>query len=73
MEGIDKMKLFGRSGGYWLFWVSVVYIMVGFVGVFVLHYTKLEYIQIAYVLAISLPLYIPPMARWLNMKCIWEM
>ena len=66
------MKLFGRTGGYWLFWISAIYVLVGIVGVFVFQFTHLEYIQIAYVLAISLPLWIPPMARWLNMKCIWE-
>ena len=66
------MKLFGRSGGYWLFWVSAIYVLVGIIGVFVFHLPHLEYIQIAYVLATSLPLWIPPMARWLNMKCIWE-
>lgn len=66
------MKLFGRTGGYWLFWISAVYLLVGIVSIFVLKYKHLEYIQMAYILAISLPLYIPPLARWLNMKCIWQ-
>lgn len=66
------MKLFGRSGGYWLFWVSVVYVLAGFVAVFGFHYPHLEYIQIAYVLAISLPLYVKPIARFLNMKGVYE-
>lgn len=66
------MKLFGRTGGYWLFWVSVAYILAGIITVFVLHYEHLEYVQIAYVLAVSLPLWIKPLARYFNVKCVWE-
>lgn len=66
------MKLFGRTGGYWLFWVSTVYVLAGVISVFVFHYEHLEYIQVAYVLATSLPLWFRPLARQLNMKCIWE-
>ena len=66
------MKLFGRTGGYWLFWVSVAYVVAGIVSVFVLHYTSIEYVQVAYVLAVSLPLWVKPLARYFNMKCVWE-
>jgi hypothetical protein len=66
------MKLFGRTGGYWLFWTSVAYIITGFIGVFVLKYQHLEYIQAVYILAISLPLWVKPLARYFNMKLIWE-
>ena len=65
------MKLFKRSGGNWLFWISVIYLLVGIYAVFVLQYKHLEFIQMAYALVLSLPLWIPPLARWLNMKCIW--
>lgn len=67
-----KIKLFYRSGGYWLFWISAIYVVAGFIAVFGFHYPHLEYIQMAYVLAISLPLYVKPIARFLNMKCIYE-
>ena len=66
------MKLFGRTGGYWLFWVSVAYVLAGIINWYSVPCTHIEYIQAAYVLVLSLPLYIPPMARWLNMKCVWE-
>lgn len=66
------MKLFTRSPGTWLFWVSLIYFLVGFYAVFVLQYKHLEYIQMVYVLIISLPLWIPPLARWVKVKCIWQ-
>ena len=66
------MKLFGRTGGYWLFWVSAVYVLAGAVDFHFAWPVRLEFVQLAYVLAISLPLWIPPMARYLHMKCIWE-
>ena len=67
------MKLFERSGGYWLFWVSVAYVVAFTINWYSVPCVRLEYIQAAYVLAVSLPLYVPPLARWLNVKCIWEM
>jgi hypothetical protein len=66
------MKLFGRSGGYWLFWVSVIYVIAGLVNHYAHWDFRLELIQMIYVLAISLPLWIRPLARQLNMKCLWE-
>lgn len=66
------MKLFGRTGGYWLFWVSTAYVVAAVANWYMVPCTRIEYIQLAYVLAISLPLWIPPLARYLHMKCIWE-
>lgn len=67
------MKLFGRTGGYWLFWISTIYLILGMFDVFA--HVKLipdPWLQIGYVLALSLPLWIPPLARYFNMKCVWE-
>lgn len=66
------MKLYGRTGGYWLFWVSVIYLALGFVDVFVSDFVQDPWLQVVYVVVISLPLYIPPLARYFNMKLIWE-
>lgn len=66
------MKLFGRTGGYWLFWVSAIYLVIGFTDLFVVKFVQEPWLQVAYVVAISLPLWIPPLARYFNMKLIWE-
>lgn len=66
------MKLFGRSGGYWMFWVSAIYLIVGIVNIWVYPFTKVEYIQAVWVVILSLPLWITPLARWLNMNSLWD-
>jgi hypothetical protein len=66
------MKLFGRSGGYWLFWISFVYLVVGFVNIFLYNFVESAYVQMVYILILSLPLVIKPFADYLNMRTIWE-
>ena len=67
------MKLFERSGGYWLFWISAIYLTLGMIDVFAhIKIVPDPWLQVGYVLALSLPLWIPPLARYLNMKLIWE-
>jgi biotin transporter BioY len=65
------MKLFGRSGGYWLFWCSVLYLIAVFVD---LCYDSNSYIwiQLAWLTVLGLPFIIKPLARWLNMRTWWE-
>ena len=66
------MKLFGRSGGYWLFWVSMVYLVIGLISI--THaFPFLELLPPVYIVVLSLPLWVKPLAAWLNMLCIWEM
>ncbi len=65
--------LFQRGGGYWLFWTSFVYFWVGMYAVFVNPFCRLELIQAVWILIVSLPLWIPSLARWLNLKTFWEM
>lgn len=66
------MKLFGRSGGYWLFWLSAIYVCVAVVNLFVYKFTEAEYIQAVWLLVLSLPLFVKPLAHWLNMQTLWE-
>jgi hypothetical protein len=62
------MKLFERSGGYWLFWWSAVYFVIGMLDLFVLKRDLFPLTQIAWLCIIALPLVCNPLARWLNMK-----
>jgi len=62
------MKLFERTGGYWLFWWCTIYFIVGMVDLFVLKTDLFPWIQLVWVCIIALPLVCNPLARWLNMK-----
>lgn len=66
------MKLFSRTSGYWLFWISVLYISACIGNWYAVPCVSYEYIQIAYVITLSLPLWITPLAEWLNMKTFWD-
>ncbi len=67
------MKMFGRSGGYWLFWTSAVYFVVGMVDVFYLENDYTIPIQLFWLTCLALPLVVKPLARWLNMRTFWEL
>ena len=62
------MKLFERTGGYWLFWWSAVYFIIGMIDVFALKTDWFPWVQLAWLCIIALPLFCNPLARWLNMK-----
>jgi hypothetical protein len=62
------MKIFERTGGYWLFWWSAVYFIIGMIDVFVLKTDWFPWIQLLWLGIIALPLFCNPLARWLNMK-----
>jgi hypothetical protein len=61
------MKLFGRSSGYYLFWTGFVYFWVGMYFAFT-HYALPEIATLGFVLALSVPLWCPPVARYFNME-----
>ena len=63
---------FKRNAGTYLFYVTAIYYFVAMYGVFVEPYTRLEYIQFAWIFVCSLPLWIPPLARFLRMKTLWQ-
>ena len=60
------MNLFGRSSGYYLFWTAFVYFWVGMYLAFT-HAAHTEYASLGFVLALSVPLWCPPVARYFNM------
>jgi len=61
------MKLFGRTGGYYLFWTGFVYFWTGMYLAFT-HAAPVEYATMAFVLVLSVPLWCPPIARHFNME-----
>lgn len=61
------MKLFGRSSGYYLFWTGFVYFWVGTYLAFT-HVARPEFATLGFVLALSVPLWCPPVARYFNME-----
>lgn len=65
------MKLFGRTGGYYLFWSSFIYLIVGFLNI-AYKFTESEYIQIAWIILLILPLTVKPIADYFNMRRFWE-
>ena len=66
-----KMKI-KMDGGLYLLMVTVIYAIIGLLNIFVFEWTRIEYIQIIWILVLSLPLWIKPIARWCNMQTIWE-
>jgi len=62
------MKLFGRSGGYYLFWCSFIYLVVGLTCAVYYKAVQPEYVQMAWLLAMATPLLVPPVARYFNME-----
>ena len=61
------MKLFGRTSGYYLFWTGFIYFWVGMYFAFT-QYALPELATLGFVLALSVPLWCPPVARYFNME-----
>lgn len=61
------MKLFGRTSGYYLFWTGFIYFWAGMYLEFT-HTANPEYATLGFVLALSVPLWFPPVARYFNME-----
>lgn len=66
------MKLFGRTPGYYLFWTGFVYFWTGMFNIFVYEFTRSEFIQVAWIAVMMLPLVIKPVAHYFNMRTLWE-
>jgi hypothetical protein len=61
------MKLFGRTSGYYLFWTGFVYFWASMY-LAVTHNTSPEFTTLGFILALSVPLWCPPVARHFNME-----
>ena len=62
------MKLFGRSGGYWLFWSGVLYLSVTALVALSPYRDYTMLVELVWLVMVALPLVCNPLARWLNMK-----
>lgn len=65
------MKLFGRTGGYYLFWAGAIYIVAGLANA----YLKLmdpTLLSMTWVLCLIVPLTVRPIADYFNMSTIWD-
>jgi hypothetical protein len=65
------MKLFGRSGGYYLFWTGFVYFWVGMY-LAVTHTAQPEIATAIWVCVLALPFAIPPLGRYFNLDVTWD-
>ena len=59
------------SGAYWLATVSILYAIIASINIFWLRFCPVEAIQLGYMLILALPLVIPTIGRWCNMKSPW--
>jgi len=66
-----KRILFQRNGGHYLFWLSAIYLIVGFTNI-AYKFTEVEYIQAVWILLLWIPLVVKPVARYFNMRTLWE-
>jgi hypothetical protein len=67
-----KRLLWQRTGGHYLFWLSAIYLTVGMLDVFYLEEDYTIPIQLVWLFFMALPLVVKPLARFLNMRTIWE-
>ena len=67
-----KMKLFGRTGGHWLFWSTAGFVTVGMYNILIEHFVTVELAQAIWIGVVSLPFVIPAFGRWLNMNIDWD-
>jgi hypothetical protein len=67
---MSKIKL-PISPGLWLLYWGIIYAIVGFSTIH-FGWLPIEYIQMAFCLALSLPLWIPPLSKWVGVKLFWR-
>jgi hypothetical protein len=65
------MKLFGRTGGYYLFWTGFVYFWVGMYLAFT-HAARPEIATTVWVCILALPFAVPPVGRYFNLDVEWD-
>lgn len=61
------------SPGWWLIICTTVYLIAEVIAILVYHCSvEVEFwIQLTWIIVMSLPLFVKPMARWINMKTLW--
>ena len=65
-----KLKLFGRTAGYYLFWAGAIYLTVGLINI-QYKFVESTVLSMVWVLCLLIPLTVPPVADYFNMTTIW--
>lgn len=66
------MKLFGRTGGYYMFWTGTVYLTVGLFLAFSEYREYTSVVSPLWIVVLALPFAVPQFGRWLNMDITWD-
>ena len=64
--------MFGRSGGYYLFWCSAIYLVVGLTCALYYKEIRTEFIQMVWISVLALPFVVPPVGRYFNLDVTWD-
>jgi hypothetical protein len=59
------------SSGWWLAYCSIIDFVVGIANIFC-KWIPMEYVSMAFCFVLSLPLWIPPLSKWVGIKLIWS-
>ena len=65
------MRLFGRTGGYYLFWTGLVYLVVA-TSAGIYKWFDPVFAQMGWITVMMLPLVFPPLGRFFNMSIGWD-
>lgn len=59
------------SPGWYLAYVSIADLIVGFLNLYY-KWFEMDLLSLAYCVILSLPLWIPPLSRWVGVKLFWK-
>jgi hypothetical protein len=55
----------------YLLLISTIYVVVGMLDIFVFEFGLAEWAPMAYCFVLSLPLWFPPVSRWVGIRPFW--
>lgn len=64
------MKLFERTDGYWIFYISAAYFTVGMWSIY--KGAELVWLGPLYVVFLAMPFWFPPLGRAINLDVTWD-
>lgn len=72
MLAASNFKLFGRTGGYYLFWTGAVYLVTGVTCALYYRDIRPELIQLVWISVLALPFTYPSLGRYFNLDIKWD-
>lgn len=66
------MKMFGRTGGYYIFWTMISYVTIGVICAIWFKEIPVHYIMMTSLLVLVIPLVVPQVGRHFNMTPFFE-